>query len=134
MPVFVEFEAWGRPGCACYPDISACPTALMPQEKLSAHQAETMAEFKALEEAALRVLEVVSATQAQLGAKEGELAAIKAEYEQKQKEVRGGPKHSSVLGAEKGRGCRMVWLERWRPSKAQYSRTEECEERRGPAG
>ena len=57
------------------------------QERLAVQQAEVMAEFRSLEDAAFRVLEVAKATHEQLGAKEGELAVIKSEYEQKQKEV-----------------------------------------------
>eukprot|EP00887_Chlorella_sp_A99_P001225 scaffold14.g1225.t1 len=46
-----------------------------------------MGEFRALEDAAFAMLETVKATQEELGAKEGELVAIRADFEQKQKEV-----------------------------------------------
>ena len=46
-----------------------------------------MAEFKALEDAAFKVLEVVKATQEVLVAKEAELNTIRAEFEERQREV-----------------------------------------------
>ena len=57
------------------------------REKGSAQQEATKAEFKALEDAAFHVLELVRTTQELLSAKGGELAAIRAEFEAKQKEV-----------------------------------------------
>ena len=57
------------------------------KEKLTAAQETAMAEFKALEDAAFRVLEVVKATQDVLAAKETELNAIRAEFEERQREV-----------------------------------------------
>lgn len=56
-------------------------------EKLIAQQESTMTEFKALEDAAFKVLEVVRTTQEVLTAKEGELNAIRTEFEARQKEV-----------------------------------------------
>ena len=44
-------------------------------------------EFKSLEDAAFKVLEAVEATKAALAAKDVELTAIRAEFEQKKKEV-----------------------------------------------
>ncbi|GAB4818756.1 hypothetical protein N2152v2_005802 [Parachlorella kessleri] len=55
--------------------------------KLAAQQETTMKEFKGLEDAALKVLEAVRDTQQLLADKEEELNAIRAEFEQKQKEV-----------------------------------------------
>ena len=69
------------------------------REALAAQQEATMQEFKALEEAAFRVLEAARETQALLGAKEGELGTIRAEFEAKQKEVRRGQR-----GGGGGRG------------------------------
>lgn len=55
--------------------------------QLMAAQDEKMAEFKALEDAAFKVLEVVKATQELMGRKEGELAQIRTEFEQHQRQV-----------------------------------------------
>lgn len=55
--------------------------------KLAAQLESTMAEFKSLEDAAFKVLEVVKATQEVLAAKEAELATIRAEFEERQRQV-----------------------------------------------
>lgn len=58
-------------------------------------------EFKQLEDAAFQVLEAVERTKAELEAKGGELAAIRADFEEKKKEVRGvNSKGTGAAGAE----------------------------------
>ena len=57
------------------------------REKVAAQQESSMAEFKALEDAAFKVLEVVKCTQEVLAAKEAELSAIRDEFEKRQREV-----------------------------------------------
>lgn len=56
-------------------------------EKLASQQESSMSEFKALEDAAFKVLEIVKATQDVLVSKEAELSTIRAEFEERQREV-----------------------------------------------
>lgn len=56
-------------------------------EKLVSSSEKTKEEFKALEDAAFKVLEVVRATSEVLAAKEAELAEIRSEFETRQREV-----------------------------------------------
>ena len=57
------------------------------REKLAAQQETAMVEFKALEDAAFKVLEVLRATQETLVSKEAELSTIRTEFEERQREV-----------------------------------------------
>lgn len=57
------------------------------RQKLTEQQQAAMQEFKQLEDAAFRVLEAVERTKAELEAKGEELAAIRADFEEKKKEV-----------------------------------------------
>ncbi|KAI3438320.1 hypothetical protein D9Q98_000754 [Chlorella vulgaris] len=57
------------------------------REKMVAQQQASMQEFKALEDAAFRVLEAVEATKASLAAKDTQLTAIRTEFEKKKAEV-----------------------------------------------
>ncbi|KAL4452508.1 hypothetical protein ABPG75_008170 [Micractinium tetrahymenae] len=57
------------------------------RQRLTEQQQAAMQEFKQLEDAAFRVLEAVERTKAELEAKGGELAAIRADFEEKKKEV-----------------------------------------------
>ena len=67
----------------------------------------TLQEFKQLEDAAFKVLEAVERTKGELGAKEGTLAAIRAEFEQKKKEVAIIRQVSRELGGRGGGGGGM---------------------------
>jgi structural maintenance of chromosome 4 len=57
------------------------------KEKLVAQLESKTADFKALEDAAFKVMEVVQATQGVLAGKEAELATIRGEFEERQREV-----------------------------------------------
>lgn len=57
------------------------------KEKLGKQLEATVADFKSLEDAAFKVLEIVQATQAVLTQKQEELSAARAAFEQRQKEL-----------------------------------------------